>query len=132
VYVGGLYVEKKSNDAENLLTSPETKVLQLKFLRNVALKDIQKAWSQGYEKNCAREQCAQFQSEIQSLNALMDECKENEVLQFVFANDAVQVWKNGSKKGEVKKVGFPAQVLAIFVGAQPPNEDLKNGLLGKI
>ena len=36
----------------------------------------------------------------------------------------------GKEQGTLHKEGFPSRVLQIFLGPKPPNEALKNGLLG--
>lgn len=131
VYVGALYLEKKSTAAEEIITSPGTKVLKLRFLRDVGVKDIRKAWKDGLEKNCGGDACKSFLAEIDALNALMDDFKEGQTLQFVFTPEAVAVSHDSAKKGEVRKPGFSNQVLAIFIGKNPPNEALREGLLGK-
>jgi hypothetical protein len=52
-YVASLYLEHLSTDAEQIIRSPETKVLIVRFERNVSDDDARKAWHDGLENNCA-------------------------------------------------------------------------------
>jgi len=130
VYVGGLYLENKEASPETILASQSPKVIKLHFLRDVGSKDIRKAWSEGFDKNCTPEGCKTMRADIEALNAFMPECKEGDVVEFGFTSEGVALSLNGTRKGEVKKAGFSREILAIFLGKNPPNEALKEGLLG--
>lgn len=132
VYVGALYLEKKSSSASDILAaSGAHRVLKLRFLRDVGAKDMQKAWSEGFAKNCSGEACQTMKADVDTLNAAMVDCKEGQTLQFHLTPEGVLVSHEGMRKVEVKKAGFSDQVLAIFIGKNPPNEGLREGLLGK-
>src|SRR5207249_9933075 len=51
VYVVALYVAKSSSDPNVLLGSNTPSELILQFVRNVGADDLQKGWSEGFEKN---------------------------------------------------------------------------------
>jgi hypothetical protein len=44
--------------------------------------------------------------------------------------DGVEVAVDGKTKGTVGSADFAATLLAIWLGPEPPSEDLKSGLLG--
>ena len=129
VYVAGLYLTEKSNSSESILASDSPKFMQLNFLRDVSAADIKKAWKEGFEKNCSGTGCAEFVPAVAELNALMGDCKETDVLEFGFTASGVSVWQNNTKKGEVKHPLLARNILAIFIGKNPPNAELKAGLL---
>jgi hypothetical protein len=130
--VGALYLEKKAQSADEILAASQShKLLKLRFLRDVGAKDMRKAWSEGFEKNCSGIACQSMKADVDTLNAAMEDCKEGQTLQFQLTPEAVVVWHEGVRKVEVKKAGFSDQVLAIFIGKNPPNEALRDGLLGK-
>src|ERR1700722_2932308 len=52
VYVAGLYLERRSADPDTILHSPERKLLDIRFLRDVDAEDARKAWRDGFERNC--------------------------------------------------------------------------------
>jgi hypothetical protein len=52
IYVAALYLEHLSTDAEAIIRSPETKVLTVRFERNVSADAARNAWRVGLENNC--------------------------------------------------------------------------------
>src|SRR4051812_29433753 len=53
VYVGALYLAKKTQSAEEILNSKEERVVKLSFVRRVDGKDLAEAFVDGFVKNCA-------------------------------------------------------------------------------
>ena len=68
VYVAGLYVEKTSASAKELLEATGPKELVLKFVRNVSAADLSGAWKEGLEKNGGGKAIA---AKVEHLNAMM-------------------------------------------------------------
>ena len=52
IYVAGLYLERRSGDPDTILQSPEAKLLDIRFLRDVDAEDARKAWQESFEQNC--------------------------------------------------------------------------------
>lgn len=129
VYVAGLYVEKKSTDPSALISAPGEKHLKLHFLRDVDAEKIREAWNEGYKANC-RERCEETAKDVNTLNTWMMDMKEGDSLEFTFADDAFTVAVNGESKGSISAPSFAQNILAIFLGKNPPNAELKEGLLG--
>ncbi|HEX4367537.1 MAG TPA: chalcone isomerase family protein, partial [Rhodopila sp.] len=57
IYVAGLYLEQRSNDSASILRSPERKLLDIRFLRDVDAVDARKAWQDGFANNCRPPEC---------------------------------------------------------------------------
>jgi Chalcone isomerase-like len=129
VYVGGLYLEKPGHDADAIVRSKEQKRLVLHFLMDVDQGKIRDAWDEGLAKNCIAD-CKAFAFEMKMLNGWMANMRNNDELIFALSADSVSVTVSGVEKGTIRKDGFPQQFLAIFVGPNPPNKGLKDGLLG--
>src|ERR1700684_2764556 len=68
IYVAGLYLERRSADSETILRSPERKLLDIRFLRDVGAEDARKAWQVGLEQNC-RTPCSLDPGGVQQLLA---------------------------------------------------------------
>ena len=51
VFVGGLYLEQKTHDPDEVIQSQQTKQLLMHFVRNVDAEDLRKAWTKGFTKN---------------------------------------------------------------------------------
>ena len=130
VYVAALYVAKTSSDPNALLGSNTPSELILEFVRNVGADDLRKGWSEGFEKN-SKEQLPALKERIDTLNGWMADVKTGERLTFVHKPGVgVQVDVNGAVKGTIKGDDFAKAFLAIWLGADPPNPEIKAGLLG--
>jgi len=130
VYVAALYVAKTSNDPNALLGSNAPAELILQFVRNVGADDLRKGWSEGFEKNSGT-QLPALKERIATLNGWMTDVKTGDRLTFVRKPGAgLDVNVNGAAKGTIKGDDFAKAFLAIWLGADPPNPEIKSGLLG--
>jgi hypothetical protein len=130
VYVAGLYVAKTSSDPNVLLASTAPSELVLQFVRDVDANDLTKAWSEGFEKS-AKSQMAALKDRIGMLNGWMADMKIGQRLSFVVKpGTGVEVNVNGAVKGTIKGDDFAKALLAIWLGSDPPNPEIKTGLLG--
>jgi hypothetical protein len=130
VYVAGLYVAKTSSDPSALLgaTTPSELILQL--VRNVDADDLRKSWSEGFEKN-AKDQLPALKERIATFNGWMPSVKTGDRLIFIHKPGAgVQFEVNGAMKGTIEGDDFAKALLSIWLGAYPPNPEVKAGLLG--
>jgi len=132
VYVAGLYVDAKSNDGAAILASSGSKKLDLKFVREVEAGKIRDAWSEGLDKkeNCGGD-CAPFQAKLAQLNAGMVDMKVGDTMSFLFRPSGVTVEVKGEVKPEIPGADFARALLSIWLGPNPPNSELKKGLLGE-
>jgi hypothetical protein len=130
VYVAALYVAKASSDPSVLLASNTPIELILQFVRNVGADDLRKGWSEGFEKN-AKDQLPALKERIAELNGWMADVKTGQRLTFIRKPGAgLQVDVNGTVKGTIKGDDFAKAFLSIWLGANPPNPEIKVGMLG--
>ena len=130
VYVAGLYVANTSKDPSALVRTDAPSQLVLHMVRDVGADDLRDAWSDGFEKN-ARSQLAALKERIDTLNGWMGDVKKGERLSFLYKpGTGLQVDVNGAVKGVIKGDDFAKAFLSIWLGADPPNPELKAGLLG--
>ena len=130
VYVAALYVEKSSNDPKAILESGAPAELILHFVRNVGGGDIVKGWDEGFAKN-AKDQLPALKDRIATLNGWMADIKTGQRITFTLKPGAgLQVDVNGTVKGTIKGDDFGKAFLSIWLGAEPPNPEVKAGLLG--
>lgn len=130
VYVAGLYVERPSSSPAELLSADESKVLVLRFVRDVDREDIVKAWSEGF-KNNATVPLAQIKPRTDRLNAWMPAFNKGDTLVFTYVpGQGVGVDINGKRKGIIEGDDFARSLYAIWLGPKPPTSALKRGLLG--
>ena len=130
VYVAGLYLESPSSDATSIIRSKQTKILVLKFVRNVGRSDILKAWHEGFQHNAVIA-LPLIQREMDQLDAWTPKFKKGDTLRFIYQPDkGVQVDINYARKGTLKGEHFAQSLFAIWLGKHPPTSALKSGMLG--
>ncbi len=130
VYVAALYVETPSSSGSSIYESDEARRLILHFVRDVGMDDITGAWQQGFENNAAN-QVASMQDDINLLNSWMREMKDGDRMQFTcIPGTGLEVSVKGSVKGTIPGNDFAGAFFSIWLGDNPPNSGLKNGLLG--
>jgi hypothetical protein len=130
LYVAGLYLEQPSTDPEQIVTSPDTKRVVLQFVRDVRYSTITDGWNRAYARN-ATEPAAQFAPQRAQLDAWMRDFKKGEVLSFTFLpGQGVEVAINGERKGILPGDDFARATLSMWLGPEPPNHGIKEGLLG--
>lgn len=130
VYVAGLYLEKKTQNADEIVRSEQVKRIDIQFVRDVDRDDITEAWSTQFKKNGA--DMAKLKDSINRLNSWMSGMDEGEKLSFTYEpGKGLTVVVKGTAKGVIPGADFGHAFFAIWFGPSPPNKGLKNGMLGK-
>ena len=128
VYVAALYLENKSSSAQDILTSKERKQVVLHFVRSVSASKLQTAWRDGFAANVP--QAGKLAAQVEELCNAMADVEDGDVLTFDIGKDEVVVTRNKKLVGTISGAEFAQNLLAVWIGSSPPNEGLKNGLLG--
>lgn len=130
VYIATLYVGQTSKDANAILGASAPKQMILHFVRGVSRSDLTKAWDEGFEAN-AKEQLPALKERVEKFKSMMTDIKSGERMSFTFKpGSGVVVDVGGAAKGAVEGDDFAKALLSIWLGAHPPNANLKAGLLG--
>jgi hypothetical protein len=130
VYVAGLYLEQPTPDPATIIRSQQSKVLVLRFVRDVDREDIVKAWRDGFARN-ATVPVISIQASIDQLEAWTPKFRKGDTLTFGYVpGQGVLVEINGAVKGTIQGEDFARSLFSIWVGPHPPNSGLKRGLLG--
>ena len=99
-------------------------------MRDVGASDISKGWDEGFAKN-AKGQLPALKERIATLSGWMTDLKTGQRLTFIFRpGGGVQVDVSGTVKGTIKGDDFGKAFLSIWLGSDPPNPEIKGGLLG--
>jgi hypothetical protein len=130
VYIAALYVSQPSNDPNILLSPNMPSQLTLRFLRDISAYAMRDAWSEGFALN-AKERLPAMSGRIATLNTWMTAMYTGQRLILSFRPGVgVTVDVNGRVKGTIEGDDFAQALLSIWLGPQPPNPELKSGLLG--
>ena len=129
VYAAGLYLQSPSGDGEAIANSDQPKSIEMVFMREVSAKQMADAFQEGFEKNCVAD-CAKLKPDISKLQGLMKDMKKGDTMAYHFLTDVVEVTIRGQKAGTVGDKAFSHQLIRCWIGKNPPNSGLKEGLLG--
>jgi hypothetical protein len=129
VYVGGLYLESPSKDAGAILASDQAKAIRLHFLRDLTKAQLVEAFQEGFEAN-VKDRAPQ-KAAFDRMRALVPDVKEGSTLTFAYVPGKGTTLSVGSKElGVFEGKGFADAIFALWLGPNPPSDDLKKGLLG--
>jgi hypothetical protein len=128
VYVGGLYLEAKSNDADKILTADQAKAISMYFLRDLTKEQLTDGFEEGFAAN-AKDQDTQ-KAAFDKMIALVPDVKEGNMMTFTYVPGKGTTLQVGNKAlGTFEGKGFADAVFSIWLGPNPPTEDLKTGML---
>lgn len=92
--------------------------------------DLNDAWDEGFAAN-AKSQLPALEKRVETLKGWMSDMKKGERLTFTHVpGRGIQVNVGGVEKGTIEGDDFATAFLSIWLGAHPPNPNLKAGLLG--
>jgi hypothetical protein len=129
IYVAGLYLEHRSDDPDAILHSSESKLLDIRFLRDVGAEDARKAWQEGFEQNC-KAPCYLDPNDMQRFLAAVPSVHRGDDSTLLFTAQGVHVTLNGRPMGDIADPHFAELMLNTFIGPVPPTPRLKRELLG--
>ncbi|MFN2623775.1 MAG: chalcone isomerase family protein [Chthoniobacterales bacterium] len=128
-YAAGLYLENAMHDGDAIANSDQAKSIEMVFMRDVSAKQMADAFQEGFDKNCVAG-CAELKPNIGKLQGLLKDMKKGETMAYHFLADGVDVMIRGQKVGKVGDKAFSHQLIRVWIGKNPPNSELKDGLVG--
>jgi hypothetical protein len=129
VYVGGLYLEKKTADPAAVIQSDATKRVVLQFVYGeVTREQMVEAFQDGFTANAPTAQKAQVDQWLGALETM----KKGEQMVVTYApGTGTTLALRGRDKVTIPGLPFAQAVFSVWFGPKPPSSDLKNGMLGK-
>ena len=130
LYVGGLYVQTKSADANTIINADEPMAIKLHIVSGmVSQSKMVGAVKEGFEKSTVGVATPAEQAKF--ITFFNDEITKENVFDIVYANGETAVYKNGAKKGSIPGLAFKKALFGIWLGKKPADKNLKKGMLGK-
>ncbi len=132
VYVAGLYLATPSNNPDSILAADQPWQLTMHFLyKEVEAAKLVEAWREGFANNSAAALPA-LQARLDRFCALWPAMKSGETATLTYLpGKGTQVTIKGKDVGTIEGKDFADALLAVWLGAKPPNPELKQGLLGQ-
>lgn len=129
VYVGGLYAEKPTFNAEKFITSDMAKSITLHLVRDVAKEKIVESIQEGFAKN-SKEQLASLQGRLDQLASAVPDLKAGQELTLTYLPGKGTVVGGVGKPTTIEGKDFADALFAVWLGKEPVDSDLKRKLLG--
>ncbi len=131
VYVGGLYLEAPSKDANAVLAADSAKEMRMHFLRSIDRQKLVDAYKEGFEAN-APQLIASQKANLDKFYGWVTDVKDGSVFSCAYVpGTGTIVSRDGKEAGTIAGKEFADALFRLWLGPKPPSEDLKNGLLGK-
>jgi hypothetical protein len=129
VYVGGLYLEKKTGDATAIIQSDTAKRVVLQFVYGeVTREQMVEAFDEGFKGNAP----SAPKAEVQQLLGAIETMKKGEQMVVTYVpGTGTTLTLRGKDKVTIPGLPFAQAVFSVWFGPKPPTSDLKNGMLGK-
>ena len=128
IYVASLYLEHLRTDPDEIIHSPETKLLAVRFEHDVSAEEAQKAWRDGLAKNCIAP-CQLDPADVTTFLSQVPAMRAGDNFNLVFTKNGAIVTFNGQQIGTIPRRQFADAVLATFLGPNPASPTLKQELL---
>jgi hypothetical protein len=128
IYVASLYLEHLSTDPEEIIRSPETKLLSVRFEHNVSASAARNAWRIGLTNNC-KPPCHLDPKDVERFLADVAAMHSGDNFSLLFTQDGANVTVSGRQIGTISQPQFAEAMLATFLGPKPASPRLKQELL---
>ena len=133
MYVGALYLSKKSANAKEIIESKDAAAIKLNIVSGMITSDkMISAVNEGFE-NATNKNTASLKTKIDKFKGFFkEEIKKGDA--FVFVNvpeEGVAIYKNGVKKGTIEGHDFKKALFGIWLCDKPADKGLKGKMLGK-
>ena len=131
IYVAALYLPKKNSNAQAILASPGPKVIALHHIHSGSKSQVQDRYREGEKVNCGGGGCdAALQADFERLVASAEPVNEGDVTLYIVTDRSFRVVFNGREVIAFAGNRLGNMIIEGFIGARPPSEELRAGLLG--
>ncbi len=134
VYVGALYVQKKTSAANAAINDAGAKRVMMHMLRDVPADQFADALEDGLKNNNPAEELAKLDAQVKQLRAVFDAVKVAKngdvILIDYLPGSGTRVTINGVVKATIAGEDFNRALLRVWLGDKPADNDLKKGMLG--
>lgn len=131
VYVAGLYLEQKSSDPTAILTPDIPKRIVMHFVRGVSKNQIVDGFNESFENNTPDAQKTMKADIDQFLGAMESVNDGDEITLTYLPGTGTTVAMHGKDKLTISGPAFAQVLFSVWLGPKPPNQEMKEGLLGR-
>jgi hypothetical protein len=127
-YVGGLYLEQPTSDADTVINSRQLKRVVMKFLRDIGRSRLASGWADELRAEANKPP----EDQIAKFTSLIPDVKKGDTMSFTWRpGTGIEVALNGKARGSLPGDDFARALFGLWFGPTPGDPDLKRGMLGK-
>lgn len=134
VYVGALYLEQKTKSALSAIGGAGFRRVAMYMLRDLGADQFVEALEDGLKNNNSAADLARFDAPVRQLRGIFDALKTARTGDVIFLDylpgAGTRITVNGGIKGMIAGDDFSRALLRIWLGDNPTDSDLKQGMLG--
>lgn len=132
IYLGSLYTRSKAETANQVLAMPGAKLIRMDFIyKKVGREKIVDAFAEGFAKNSP--QFAKSEAAQQFLDLFANDFVAGDQVDLqISANYKVVSRHNATSLGSIQSAELAQAVLLIYLGGQPADDKMKQGMLGEL
>lgn len=128
IYIVGLYLEHLNTNAAEILQSPETKLLIIRFEHGVSASAARGAWRTGLANNCTAP-CHLDPQDVERFLDGVPAMHAGETFSLLFSGPQVTIFADGKQLAVIAQPDFAEAMLATFLGDRPASSLLRADLL---
>lgn len=132
IYVGALYLPTTKQPVERILDTDQPGRIEMHFVYDeVSREQLVTAWEEGFAANNPQDVLDTLGERIDRFVDLFPDAAAGDrfTLEYV-PGGGTEVRINDQPAGIIEGGGFFRALLAVFLGPEPPDSDLRSGMLG--
>ena len=132
IYVGSLYLPNKNSNPNGIINQGGPFRVSMHILYDeISAEKFNAGWSAGFDENLTPDEKTELKSSIDSFYSMFKTAHEGDVIDIDVSNSGVtRISFNGDIQGSINNRQFPEALLKIWLGDNPADEELKDGMLG--
>lgn len=133
IYVGALYLTSTGHSLETIMGSDQPARIEMHFVYDeVEAEKLESAWREGFAGNNDREVLDTIEPQLENFVRMFPTAVEGDTFAMEYLpGQGTRVTINGEAAGTVDGDVFFNALLGVFLGPEPADDDLKEGMLGK-
>ena len=133
LYVGGLYLKEKNQDAKAIMDADEHMAIRLHIISSrITSKKMEKATREGFE-NATGGNTEAIKVQIEEfISVFKEEIKEGDIYDLIYVpGKGVEVSKNNKSRSIIRGFPFKKAMFGIWISDKPAQKNLKKAMLGE-
>lgn len=131
VYVAGLYLATPTSDGAAVVAAKDGKIVEMAMLRDLAAEKITGGIEEGFEKNSTPDEMTALRERLERIKTMFPAVKKGDVVRLTWSPSRGTVIAHNDKElGVIEGQDFADALFACWLGGEPAQGSLKQGMLG--